>query len=232
MGPSVVDFFIRECRAVVEGEMIIVRVGSCGSVDPSIQIGTVVAPLRSFGILRNYDYFHPSTTAEERASGSIEPFIITKPLEADQDVHDKLSQALQDTRPEADAAVFDGRQPTSQSSIVNGSSDSFYGSQGRCDPSFLDANTNLIETLRQRHSISTLEMETYFLNHLALAANLATQVEGEDRAANPKRIRTGAIQMVFADRHSGGFISPQEVEALEWWAGKAACEALVQLKVN
>ena len=80
MGFSVVDFFVRECRAVVQGEMVIVRLGSCGSLEPEYGLGSLVVPRSSFGISRNYDYFHPDTTAAERASGALEPYIITKPV--------------------------------------------------------------------------------------------------------------------------------------------------------
>ena len=151
-------------------------------------IGSVVCPYTSFGITRNYDYFHAETTAEERASGKIEPYTITKALNCDREVHDALYKALQDTTPKAHPDFFDNKPPQALPNIVNASADSFYGSQGREDAAFLDANANLIEVLQQRHpGISTLEMETFVLNHLAMCAAVSPEA--------PK-IRTGAVQMM------------------------------------
>lgn len=56
------------------------RLPQCGSLSSDAPIGSVVVPRASVGVTRNYDYFHPSTTTEERASGSIEPYTITKPV--------------------------------------------------------------------------------------------------------------------------------------------------------
>lgn len=117
---------MRECRAVVAGELIIVRLGSCGSIDPDVPIGTVVVPLRSYGITRTYDYFHPTTTAEERAAGLLEPYTISKPLDCDRDVHDALLQALKTTVPKPAAesgGLFGGQLPQCAGEIVNGSAD-------------------------------------------------------------------------------------------------------------
>ncbi|PWY98253.1 purine and uridine phosphorylase [Testicularia cyperi] len=238
MGFSVVDFFVRECRAVVEGEMVIVRLGSCGSLDPELGIGTVVVPKSSFGISRNYDYFHPSTTEQERAQGSIEPYTITKSLDSDPEVHDLLLQALNDpeTQPQTptDPSLFGGNPPKAAGNTINASADSFYGSQGRIDPTFLDANENLIDVIQQRQpGVATLEMETFVLNHLATAANLALELNASPSNSNRKtgKIRTGAVQMIFANRTTSDFISPAECEILELWAGKAVLTALKNLEI-
>ncbi|KDN52240.1 purine and uridine phosphorylase [Tilletiaria anomala UBC 951] len=226
MGFPVVDFFIRECRAVVQGDMIVVRLGSCGSLNPTLPIGTVVVPFTSFGITRNYDYFHPTTTAEQRASDSIEPYNISQPLDCDREVHDTLLKALEEQTPEVKDGFFHGAKAKVQGNVMNASADSFYGSQGRQDAAFLDANTNLIEVLEQRHpGISTLEMETFLINHLALCAN---NVSAEPEA--PK-IKTGAVQMIFANRTTSAFITPDEVELLERWAGRSVCAALASLSI-
>lgn len=41
-----------------------------------------------------------------------------------------------------------------------------------------------------------------------------------------------AIQMIFAQRQSQDFITPEEVELRENWAGKACLEALVKFNVE
>ncbi|GAC93798.1 uridine phosphorylase [Pseudozyma hubeiensis SY62] len=234
MGFSVVDFFVRECRAVVEGEMIIVRLGSCGSMQPEYGIGTVVVPKASFGISRNYDYFHHSTTAEERSSGALEPYLITKPLDADSEVHDALLAALDSSKPSPSSNLFDGSSVQAVGDTVNASADSFYGSQGRIDPAFIDANSNLIDVIRQRRpGVATLEMETFVLNHLAAAANDAIDLAEANAQPPPHKgkIRTGAVQMIFANRNTSAFITPQECETLERWTGKSVLAALAGITI-
>ncbi|EST09522.1 Nucleoside phosphorylase domain protein [Kalmanozyma brasiliensis GHG001] len=234
MGFSVVDFFVRECRAVVEGEMIIVRLGSCGSMQPEYGIGTVVVPKASFGIMRNYDYFHHDTSADERRAGALEPYIITKPLDADAEVHDALLAALEADKPAVKANLFEGGEAKAVGNTVNASADSFYGSQGRIDPAFVDANANLIDVIRERRpGVATLEMETFVLNHLAAAANDAIEL-AEKNGQTPVhkgKIRTGAIQMIFANRNTSAFISPEECETLEHWAGKSVLDALASIEI-
>ncbi|PWN50955.1 purine and uridine phosphorylase [Violaceomyces palustris] len=226
MGFSLVDFFVRECRAVVEGEMIIVRLGSCGSLQPEYGIGTVVVPFSSFGILRNYDYFHHDTDEKDKTSGAIEPYIITKPLDCDKEVHDALLKALKDSVPEAEASLFGGKKAQAAGNVVNASADSFYSSQGRQDPTFVDENSNLIETVRERRpGTATLEMETFLINHLAESANAAAG------SNDGKKIRTGAVQMIFANRTTSDFITPDECEKLELWAGKSVLQALASINI-
>ncbi|KAE8219172.1 hypothetical protein CF319_g7091 [Tilletia indica] len=220
MGFSAVDFFLRECRAVVKGEMIVVRLGSCGSIDESLRIGTVVVPYQSLGVSRNWDYFSPELSDKERSA--IEPYLITKPIACDKEVHDALLKSLETSIAPAKPGVFGGEQAKAAGNTINASADSFYAAQGRDDPAFSDANENLIDDLKKRRpGVATFEMETYALNSLAGCAN----------ADGSGRIRTGAVQMIFADRNSSGFITPTEVELLELWAGKSVCEALVSLPI-
>ncbi|KAK0537371.1 hypothetical protein OC834_000815 [Tilletia horrida] len=222
MGFSAVDFFLRECRAVVKGEMIVVRLGSCGSIDENICIGTVVVPSESVGVMRNWDYFSPSRSADDRASGSLEPYIITQPLACDREVHDALLKTLESSNAPARPDVFGGQQARVAGNTVNASADSFYSAQGRKDAAFHDANENLIDELKKRTpGVATFEMETFVLNSLAASSN----------ADGSGRIRAGAVQMIFADRNSSGVITPTEVELLENWAGKSVCEALVSLSI-
>lgn len=42
MGMSNMDFMVRECRAVVDGQMAIVRLGTCGVVQPPGKLGQLV----------------------------------------------------------------------------------------------------------------------------------------------------------------------------------------------
>jgi uridine phosphorylase len=64
------DFFVREARAIVEGPMAIVRFGTCGGISDQSAAGTiVVAEEGSAYVSRNYDYFPFRSTSEK------EPYI-------------------------------------------------------------------------------------------------------------------------------------------------------------
>lgn len=193
MGFPLVDFFLREARAVIEGQMFVVRLGSCGSLDEKVGLGSVVVPRRSHGILRNYDYFHADTTDEERAKDG--PYHVTKGIDVADEVHDALVASLEATRPKAASSsdLFGGRSPSCVGRVINGSADSFYSSQGRNDPSFFDDNEGWTDTMAEKWSIQTLEMETFILQSLALAANKAAQAAGH---GDKRRIETGAVQMM------------------------------------
>lgn len=221
MGFSVVDFFVRECRAVVEGDMIIVRLGSCGSLSDKAPIGSVVVPYESIGITRNYDAFL------EEGSGRDDYYTYTKPLPCDRAVHDALASALETHKPAPREDVFGGRAVQSVNNTLNASADSFYSSQGRTSTLFRDNNVDNIDRLLQKYpDMQTFEMETYILNHLAVAANAS-----ESAKTQGTTIKTGAVQMVFANRVTQGFITPAEVEVLERWAGQAVCEGLVSIDI-
>lgn len=228
MGFSLVDFFIRECRAIVQGDLLIVRLGSCGSLSNRANVGTVVVPFESIGVLRNYDHFIQSNNIQ---SSSSLPYTITKPLPCDKRLHDELFSALQATKPSIDPKLFDGNvdAPIALDNIKNASADSFYSSQGRQSDLFDDQNENLIKQLQIQHpDLQTFEMETYLLNHLAISANASKSV----RTGNQGTIRTGAVQMVFANRFSQDFITPEQVEILELWTGKAVCQALISIPIE
>lgn len=150
MGFPLVDFFVREVRAIVTGELIIVRMGSCGSLTEDCPIGSLVVPKSSYGIWRNCDYFHPEVTREQREKGEIEPYIITRPLDCDHQVHDQLLKSLNQEIPQVDEKVFGGKKVLALGNITNASADSFYSSQGRISSHFLDANSNLIDVLQER----------------------------------------------------------------------------------
>lgn len=232
MGFPMVDFFVRECRAVVQGDLVIVRMGSCGSIGPDVPLGSVAVPLRSYGLTRNFDWFHPSTTDEERKA--TRPYHVSKPFDADRELHDSLTASLEQTTPSAQATLFEGREPITVSGVANGSADSFYSSQGRLSgDAFWDSNDGWVEELadpRGKYGISTLEMEQYLIQHLAHAAAYSSQ--GIKKAKEADVIRTASVQMVFANRHTSAFITPDEVKLLELWASKAVCETLAKTSID
>ncbi|BGP72215.1 hypothetical protein NBRC10513v2_005611 [Rhodotorula toruloides] len=58
MGVAMVDFFVREIRAVVSGDITIIRFGSCGSLDPTLRVGSIGVPERAVQISTNYAHWH------------------------------------------------------------------------------------------------------------------------------------------------------------------------------
>ncbi|BGP34000.1 hypothetical protein JCM10296v2_005815 [Rhodotorula toruloides] len=58
MGVAMVDFFVREIRAVVTGDIAIIRFGSCGSLDPTFRVGSIGVPERALQVSTNYAHWH------------------------------------------------------------------------------------------------------------------------------------------------------------------------------
>ncbi|KDQ17497.1 hypothetical protein BOTBODRAFT_29676 [Botryobasidium botryosum FD-172 SS1] len=249
MGFANMDFFVRECRECVSGEMAIIRLGSCGSILDSAGVGSLVIPRASVAITRNYDFdFNTPPTSESHKDA----YRISKPAGADERLHEILGHAMAAARPSGSRSII-------LSNCVNASGDSFYSSQGRLT-SFPDHNAGLIHHLLDTvEDIATLEMETFHLFHLASihpaapssahtatsvvpppptsapAAVISTRKPSSPQAAGivqPSRIHAAAAHMVFAARGSGGFITPSEVSAFQEWAGRGCLDALVGFELS
>ncbi|KAG0146289.1 hypothetical protein CROQUDRAFT_657615 [Cronartium quercuum f. sp. fusiforme G11] len=235
MGYPMMDFFVRETRAVVMGDLIIVRFGSCGTLVPDIPIGQIVVCSRALAINTNYDYFHAKQDAVFQA-----PYLISRPIPCDKALHDDLVEELSRSSQDIMGPVY--------ADTLHAAGDSFYSSQGRIDPNFSDENADLIATLVSKYpELVTLEMETSHLFHLAAIAShqpsqfqpchtsstaaSETKVSVEFEAGRGK-IRAAAAHMTFADRVKGAFISPERVEVLESLAGKACLETLIRQTVD
>ncbi|CAA7262381.1 unnamed protein product [Cyclocybe aegerita] len=254
MGSPNMDFFVREIRESVAGDLAIIRLGSCGAL-VDVPVSTVVVPKACVAVSRNvdFDFVNPQSSSEPA-------YRISKPVSADPELTEQVLKALEAVHP-----------PTSKAGIlagtVNASADSFYSSQGR-QTSFPDHNADLIEHLvKSVPDLATLEMETFHLYHLAAcwggrttgpkagAAPLTTgpvspTVEAkaaggggsipssaqDANEAGPSLsdgsvIRAAAAQMVFAARTSRDFITPQEVEDTEHWTALGVLIALANTKI-
>ncbi|KAJ3099117.1 hypothetical protein HDU96_010821 [Phlyctochytrium bullatum] len=215
MGVSMMDFFVREVRAVVKGPMAIIRFGSCGSITPSGTVGQIaISSEGSIMVSRNYNYF----TGQARRVGS--PYIFSEVVQPDETLNSllvaKMTQAV-------------GEENISAG--LNATADSFYSSQGRIDPSFDDANADLIDNIIAAYpKASSLEMEAYMLLHLAACATEAAQTS-EDPESKTNTIKAASSMMIFADRTSGRFIDPDTVKKMENLGGKACLEALVAMEL-
>jgi len=203
MGLPMMDFAIREIRAITDGPLFIIRLGSCGTPHEKISIGTVVAARESFCITTNYDAYHHRHHSNH--------FGFTSPIGADLLLHSKLVSALE--------RQSNGTFPVIEA--ADATADSFYGSQGRIDDNFDDRNEGLVNTIMSLHpDTGSLQMETYHLFHLAKLNGYAPFADGPISAA--------ACAIVLAQRRSDAFLSNDRKHELEIKAGKACLEALVQ----
>ncbi|KAG8903612.1 hypothetical protein FRC01_009070, partial [Tulasnella sp. 417] len=208
---------------------------------PELPVGSLFLPKACVGITRNYDYDFTATTSDSSAyQSSNPPYRISGLVDGHEPLHQQLKEAAEATRPDGaqDAPV--------KADFINASADSFYSSQGR-QTSFPDHNEGLISELLERvPGVATLEMETHHLFHLAavypkppskLPWAPETETEHKAHATDPTRASRGAIyatavQMIFAQRQSRDFITPEEVVLRENWAGRACLEALVNFDIK
>ncbi|KAF4566165.1 hypothetical protein EYR40_002021 [Pleurotus pulmonarius] len=239
MGSPNMDFFVREVRECISGDMAVIRLGSCGALI-NVPVGSVVVPKASVAVSRNVDFnFSDPESCTDPA------YRISKPVAADPDLHREVHRALEAARPAgSDTNIVTG--------TVNASADSFYSSQGR-QTSFPDHNENLIEQLSaSSKDLATLEMETFHLFHLAacwgrhtpagkptpapLTTNPVSPTVHQSASSNQPIsqvlagsdtvIKAAAAQLVFASRTSQAFITPEQVAELEAWSAKGVLEAL------
>ncbi|KAH9911571.1 purine and uridine phosphorylase [Epithele typhae] len=173
MGHPNADFFVREVRECLSGDMVVIRrvrirvfppaapadivrrLGSCGGLR-DFPVGTIVAPKGSIAVSRNYDFDFVAGGVTDGAA----PYRLSKPVLADPALHDAVVSALHETKPaEITTPIV--------SDTLNASADSFYSSQGR-QTSFPDHNEALIAQITGTHDdVATLEMETFHILHLA-----------------------------------------------------------------
>lgn len=216
MGNCMMDFFVRETRAVTAGTLAIIRFGSCGSLNPKAPTGTVVVPRGGYCIRKNLEYF---VKEENRIiKGPVEPYLISGVFDADKEMSEILAQELHKAM---EPIAGKNGVGTVISDGLNADGCSFYSSQGRKDPAFWDDNDTVIKRALEAHPETvSLEMETSMLFHLAECA----------REQNP--IKAAGCMQVFADRVGNAFIHPDTVAILEPTVGKAVLETLIQIQVD
>ncbi len=203
MGMPMMDFAVREIRAITDGHLAIIRLGSCGTPNTTVPVGSVVVAKESYGIVTNYDAYHCVDSEKQ-------PFTITTPIAADSELTESLITSLQknsgDTFPIVQA--------------IDATADSFYGSQGRTDSQFQDKNESLIDTIMDLYPMTaSLQMETYHLYHLAKINSYG-------------QIHTAACAIVLAQRKSDEFLSNDEKHLREKKAGNACLEALASYPIK
>ncbi|KAJ1445384.1 nucleoside phosphorylase domain-containing protein [Pelagophyceae sp. CCMP2097] len=206
MGAPMMDFFVREARAITSGPMVIIRFGSCGGLGPSAPPGTLAVCTGAVDVRRNADtFFEPNF--EPNLNGAQFYHISNVTAKPDSELQSALSAQL---RAALGAATVEG---------LNASCDSFYASQGRRDLNFDDRNEDLIKSLKLKwpRTIS-MEMETFHLLHLA---NYSTG----------NSIRAAAAAVVCANRDSTDIIDTSDLHRLETCGGRAILKALASAKL-
>jgi len=201
MGLPMVDMMVREVNSCVDGNMLFLRLGTCGTPNVNVPLGAVTLNDQCVLITRNYDAWMRQEMKND--SGQTEKhYKVSRPIQADKALTCSLKRELE-------KRIKDVRVG------LSATCDSFYGSQGRQDPWFLDYNENLIdELMKQYPNAVTFEMETGHLFHLA-------------KIARRRKIRAGGCAIVLAQRHSNGFLSKAETKRMERDSAIAVVEALI-----
>lgn len=210
MGPSMMDFFVRETKAVVEGPIVACRFGTCGGISPGARVGSVVvASGGSSYVTRNPDAFAHRYQNEESDAGP--KYNIHKVCPAD----DKLSALVESSL----RSQLEGKfGETIVDSGVNVTAESFYSSQGRIFEMFEDENDTLIdEVCAKFKEAKTMEMETFMLMHLAKCCN------------DPFYVSAAAI--VVANRCNNSTVEADTLEEVERLGGLAVLEAVTKREI-
>ncbi|GBB94773.1 hypothetical protein RclHR1_02410019 [Rhizophagus clarus] len=222
MGLPMMDFFVREVRSIVDGQLAIIRFGSCGSIGAA-RIGSVIVQNSAFAITRNYNYFS-DTEDLEPVSSDEKPYNFSKIFHADPELCKKVELEL--IKSFGEEHVFTG---------LNATCDSFYSSQGREDVNFRDYNSNLISSIHDIYPEAiSLEMETFMLFHLAKSSTPLPLKDSNSKNTNNSNhsIKAAAAAMVFADRVTNDFISSDKVHDIQKVARNAVLNSLVDFDLT
>eukprot|EP01111_Echinosteliopsis_oligospora_P010075 TRINITY_DN3073_c0_g1_i2.p1 TRINITY_DN3073_c0_g1~~TRINITY_DN3073_c0_g1_i2.p1 ORF type:complete len:310 (+),score=73.18 TRINITY_DN3073_c0_g1_i2:51-932(+) len=207
MGTPMIDFLVRECRAVVDGSLAILRYGTCGTPQGSIPVGSVIIADYSVLIRRNPDHWYTSSNPDEKLA-DVASYEISKPVPADRVFADLIFTKMTDR---LGNCVVRG---------VNATADSFYSSQGRIDSAFDDDNDNLIDTLLVKYpDIASLEMESFQLMHLA-------------HCSRGHSVKAAAATIVLAQRKSNVFLDNESKHRLEKAGGEVCLQSLIQYEID
>jgi len=243
MGSPNMDFFVREVRECLSGDMLVIRLGSCGGL-VDVPVGSVVVPKACVAVSRNvdFDFLNPERCDQPA-------YRISKAVAADSELHLQVYKSLEKAKPAGSTTPI-------ITDVVNASADSFYSSQGR-QTSFPDRNEHLIAHLQATtRDLATLEMETHHLFHLAACwgkitvsdsqsppltttpvvpttsqPSTASQISVAPLASPDTVIRAAAAQMIFASRTSQDFITPEQVHETERWTGLGVLAALYAMDI-
>lgn len=206
MGFTLVDFFVREARAIIpKGRIYIIRLGSCGTPNAKIAIGTLVTAKAAYGVFDDTRPFF-----EIMQAGGKQEYTITNANYPDSKLHAAMKKALE-------VAGAKHAFPVVDASIA--ATLYFYSGQGRQDPEFPDDNETLLKDMLAKHpDTGAIEMEVYPLFNLADKNTHVRKEEG---------ISAATCAIVLAQRINDEFLSMDRKHFLEKYAGEAGLEGLL-----
>jgi len=215
MGTSMMDFVVRETRAVVDSseKMKIIRFGTCGGLqDSDFATTIVVASEGSMLVRREPDLVGENNSFPYSFSRIVPPC-------------PELSAALLDSMQERTRGLIfksNNENKEKNGKVKTGldvTADSFYSSQGRTSDAFDDRNEHLLEKLKLAYPTArSCQMETFQLFDLARAS------------LHP--ISAAAACIILASRATAGAAGSialkEDVALLELCGGLACLEALTR----
>ncbi|RKP24854.1 nucleoside phosphorylase domain-containing protein [Syncephalis pseudoplumigaleata] len=212
MGMAMMDFMLREVRAVVDGPLCVIRIGTCGSIATAANVGDIIVPDGSAAVTRRFDaFFDLAAASSSPSAGELsadECYTFSRVFPADAELtaalREQLGQQLSEER------VVPG---------VNVTADTFYAAQGRVDPSFVDRNAKHVEQIHEQYPDAvSLEMENFMLFHLARCAT--------PLAPGVPSIRAAAAMIAVFQRQANTSLPKAELARLEMQAGRAVLDVL------
>lgn len=249
MGAPMIDFVVRETRAIVEGPMVMLRYGTCGGLQDTPE-GTVVIPSQgsilirrdpdNVGIAIQNQTFTSSSTGDNSLMSPKVPFVgrnatPTCPYSVSHTVlpHQGLSTLLYermkqyiDQRPStvlsSSSSSSDKNNTVSKFTVMTGmdaTADSFYSSQGRTNNSFYDKNESLLDRIETGEPL---------LRSLQMETFHLFDLARASRKDLQRNIAASAAAIVIVNRNSGKVIAKQDVEMLELEGGRACLETLTR----
>ena len=205
------DFFVRESRAIVDGPMAMIRYGTCGGLSEIAVPGKVAVASGGSGcVMRNpnaFTHLYNKDNSSSQSSHEAEPYLYFDVCPSDA----SLSQLVKDTlSAELGADSFvEG---------VNVTADSFYSSQGRHDDRFVDENQHTVQDVVKHYLQATsTEMETFVLFHLA--------------KCSPVEIKATAAAIVLANRLVGTVVEGDVLKHIEEVGGMAVLHAVTHVQL-
>lgn len=143
------------------------RFGSCGSIGCA-KVGDMVISSGSSLLSRNYDRFVSSTSTDGEQNDVFNYYNFSQVIPSDDLTTSLVIFYLTSQLKEEIARVFGTERVVKG---LNISGDSFYSSQGRVDPQFIDHNHGIIGAIEQKYPEAvSLEMEVFMLLHLAMCS--------------------------------------------------------------
>uniref|UniRef100_D8QJD1 Nucleoside phosphorylase domain-containing protein n=1 Tax=Schizophyllum commune (strain H4-8 / FGSC 9210) TaxID=578458 RepID=D8QJD1_SCHCM len=231
MGSPNLDFFVRESRECVVGDMAIVRLGSCGGL-LDVQPGTVVVPRACVNVWRNVDFDFLNCEEENPKDA----YMVSKPASADQELHDIVSissrlfyssQGRQTSFPDHNSGLIE-RLLREVEGLATLEMETFH----------LYHLARCWGRKRTTASSGAPPLATGPVEPSISEGKAASQSTDKDTgvaarvAAPDTTIRAAGAQIIFAARQSRGFITPEQVGQVERWAGQGVLDALASVNIE